>query len=234
MLEAVLFDLDDTLFDHRHARRCALQRLTVDFRSLNSFSIEELELSHEKHLVATHERLLDGTMSQDDARAIRLINFLADYRIEIDRPIAEEIDVGYRREYLKARRAVPDAVELINNLQGRVKLGVVTNGLVEDQWEKLRICGLENAFDAVVISAELDVRKPDPRIFATALDRIASTTTKTIMIGDSWANDVLGARSAGIPAIWVNRYNQSCPDASIAPEATEIAECLSILALEAN
>lgn len=206
----------------------ALRHLAKDFPQLNAFGVEELERIHELHLVATHERLLDGTLSQEDARAERLISFLADFKITIDRTAAEEADVGYRAAYMESRRAVPGAVELIKNLRGRTRLGVVTNGLVDDQLEKLRICGLDGVFDSVVISAELGVRKPDPAIFETALRQIGSTSADCIMIGDSWKNDVLGARSAGLRAIWINRYNQVCPDSSLATEVADISECLPL------
>jgi HAD superfamily hydrolase (TIGR01509 family) len=231
MYTAALFDLDDTLFDHKHARRCALRRLAEDFPRLNAFPIERVEAIHEQHLVTTHERLLDGTLSQDDARAERLISFLADFTILIDRSMAEKVDVGYRAAYTRSRRPVPGAVELINALRGRMKIGVVTNGLVADQWEKLRVCGLEKAFDAVIISAELGVRKPDPAIFEIALKRLGSTPNKCVVIGDSWKNDVLGARSAGLSAIWINRYAQTCPNPSIATEIKQIRNCETLLHL---
>lgn len=229
MYTTALFDLDDTLFDHKHARRCALRRLAWDFPHLNAFPIEKVEVVHEKHLVATHERLLDGTLSQDDARAERLIAFLADFNIPIDRSTAGKVDVGYRAVYTQSRRPVPGAVELIDALRGRMKLGVVTNGLVPDQWDKLRVCGLDKAFDAVVISAELGVRKPNRAIFETALERLGSTPGDSVMIGDSWQNDIVGAHSAGLAAIWINRYGGIIPDASLAETVWDIVECRSLL-----
>lgn len=229
MYTAVLFDLDDTLFDHKHARRCALRRLAEDFPELDSFEIERLESVHEKHLVATHERILDGTLSQDDARTERLISFLADFAILIDQRTAAKVDVGYRETYTNSRRPVPGAVELIQSLRGHVKLGVITNGLVPDQREKLCVCGLDDVFDAVVISAELNIRKPNPRIFETALERIGATAETSVMIGDSWTNDVRGARSAGLTAIWFNRYGTPVPDPSLAETVWDIADCRSLL-----
>ncbi len=97
-------------------------------------------------------------------------------------------------------------------IKRRASLGIVSNNLLDEQQEKLRVCGLDELVDALVVSEEAGVSKPDPAIFRVALDRLRVRADETVMIGDSWAADVEGARAAGIRAIWFNPAGAAAPD----------------------
>jgi putative hydrolase of the HAD superfamily len=90
-------------------------------------------------------------------------------------------------------------------------LGLITNGASCLQREKLAKAGLDEYFDAVVVSAEFGDGKPDPSIFMHAYSLLGSDSEHTVMIGDSIARDVDGALAVGVGAIWVNRYGQPRP-----------------------
>ena len=70
--------------------------------------------------------------------------------------------------------------------------------------DKLRYCELLELIDSITISEEAGYAKPDIRIFQTALDRLECKPEEAVVIGDSWENDILGARAAGIRGIWYN------------------------------
>jgi putative hydrolase of the HAD superfamily len=72
--------------------------------------------------------------------------------------------------------------------------------------------GLRPLVDAVVISAELGVAKPDPAIFAAALERLGVAAGDALHVGDSVEHDVAGARAAGIDAVLVARDGAEVPD----------------------
>jgi putative hydrolase of the HAD superfamily len=91
----------------------------------------------------------------------------------------------------------------------------VSNNLLEEQQEKLQICGLDVFVDALIVSEEAQVSKPDPAIFRVALDRLEVEPSQAVMIGDSWPADVEGARAAGIRAIWFNPNDAPAPDRGI-------------------
>jgi putative hydrolase of the HAD superfamily len=95
------------------------------------------------------------------------------------------------------------------------RIGIVSNNLLEEQQEKLQICGLDVFVDALIVSEETQVSKPDPAIFRIALDRLGVEPSESVMIGDSWAADVLGARAAGIRAIWFNPNGAPPPDPNV-------------------
>ena len=86
------------------------------------------------------------------------------------------------------------------------------------QVKKIAALGIDSFVDALVVSEEVGVPKPDARVFETALSRLGSTPDQAVMIGDSWSSDIVGATALGIPAIWLNRYDRPCPDASLATE----------------
>jgi FMN phosphatase YigB (HAD superfamily) len=91
---------------------------------------------------------------------------------------------------------------------------------VAEQKEKVVHFELDGLIDFLLVSEGVGVSKPDPRIFTLALDRASAEARETVMIGDSWENDVLGARNVGIAAIWFNRFRRSPPEPLTVPQLT--------------
>jgi putative hydrolase of the HAD superfamily len=102
-----------------------------------------------------------------------------------------------------------DAEPALRALSASFRLGVVTNGAACLQREKLAASGLSSFFDAVVVSAEVGVAKPDARVFEAALSALGVDCV--VMVGDSLRRDVEGARAAGLDAIWLNRAGSEVP-----------------------
>lgn len=214
--KVVLFDLDDTLFDHASAARAALRGVHDAHRSLASRDFARFELDHAQHLEDLHLRVVAGEIGIDEARLERFRRLLAQSGVAADDELLAQIAAGYRRSYLDARAPIAGARDLLAALEGRVKIGVVTNNLLEEQREKIRHCGLDGYVDELIVSEEAGVSKPDPAIFAIALDRLGVVAGDAVMIGDSWAADVEGAIAAGVRAIWFNRFNRPQPRADVA------------------
>src|SRR5258707_935413 len=84
-------------------------------------------------------------------------------------------------------------------------LALVTNGAPDVQREKLAPTTLAAHFKAIVISAELGIGKPDPRIFRSALDAFDVPSGDAVVVGDSLERDIEGARRAGIRSVWIDR-----------------------------
>jgi HAD superfamily hydrolase (TIGR01549 family) len=210
----VFFDLDDTLFDHTFSVRAGLASLAGPFPAFARQPLERLEELYATELEAQHPRVLAGQLTAEDAR-------LARFRILGRACGASDDDTGvqriadtYRAAYLAARRAVPGALELLRALRARtprICLGIITNNVVDEQLEKLRVLELRHVIDVLVISEEVGVTKPDPAIFHTALARARCDAAQAVMVGDSWTSDVLGAHAAGLRAVWLNRTARPCP-----------------------
>ena len=217
-LQLALFDLDDTLFDHQYSRRCGLLSLQHTYPFLAQIPLETLIAEHERQLTASYDRVLDGTVSIQTNRLERFRRMFRECGVELSDAEAERAMHEYRRAYEAHRRAVPGVLPLVTHLKPRVRLGVVTNGLRTVQQEKLVVCQLEGLVDFLLTSEEAGVQKPDPRLFLLALERGHARSETTVVIGDSWALDVLGAHHAGIRSIWLNRGQEPCPDARLSTE----------------
>jgi len=68
----------------------------------------------------------------------------------------------------------------------------------------------------VVISEDVGVVKPAPAIFEIALRQLGCASAQAVMVGNSWETDILGARQAGLSAVWLNRFDSHCPDETLA------------------
>ncbi|HYK99265.1 MAG TPA: HAD family hydrolase [Candidatus Acidoferrales bacterium] len=111
--------------------------------------------------------------------------------------------------YIAARRAGetidPEAEPALRDLRRDHGLALLTNGAGDVQREKLSRTPFAPYFDAVVISTEVGIGKPDPRIFARALAALDAAPGDATMVGDSLQRDIAGARSAGLRTIWLDR-----------------------------
>ena len=204
MIRAVLFDLDDTLFDHSHCARAALEDVRASHECFASITAAALERSHGEILEELHREVMIGRLDLDAARTERFRRLFAVAGVDADQQLASRAAASYRQRYLAERRAVSGAAALLMKVRERAKVGIVSNNLLEEQQDKLRCCELDQYVDVLVVSEEAGISKPDPRIFEIVLDRLRCRPQEAVMIGDSWDADVLGAAAAGIRAIWFN------------------------------
>ena len=232
MTQAVLFDLDDTLFDHRHCARAALDALRATHSCFASMSPTEFEQAHGQLLEELHARVLARDLGLDDARTERFRRLFLAAGVDASPEAAHAAAAEYRSCYLKSWRTVQGATELLTAVSAQVPIGIVSNNLVAEQQEKIRHCRLEPYLSAVVISEQAGVAKPDPAIFRIAVQQLACDPKETVMIGDSWAADIAGARAAGLRAIWLNRTGDPSPDPDApVPEIRALEPVRDVLAL---
>lgn len=226
-MRAVLFDLDDTLFDHRHCARASLQAVHGRHACLRGRSFEDVERDHAGLLEELHREVMLGRLDIDTARRERFRRLFLTVGERAPDALVQDAAAHYRRAYIAARRSIEGAAALLAHTRARAAVVVVSNNILEEQQHKLRDCGLERFIDALVVSEEEGISKPDPAIFLRALARVNSTPDEAVMVGDSWAADVAGARAAGIRAVWFNRDGLPRPEA-----ADDVAELRSLEPVE--
>jgi HAD superfamily hydrolase (TIGR01549 family) len=215
MVRAVLFDLDDTLFDHRRCARAALLGVRETHLCFERCDPGDIEAAHARILEELHLEVLAGERDLDAARVERFKRLYAWAGLDADAGLASRAARTYRERYLQARTEVRGAAALLASVRERARVIVVTNNLLDEQREKLRECGLAAHVDALVVSEEAGVSKPDARIFEIALRRAQVSAAEAVMVGDSWMNDVEGARAAGIRAIWFSRGGAPSPEPEV-------------------
>lgn len=122
----------------------------------------------------------------------------------IGHPPMEELLRFWREDHPRCTMPQEDALGVLGELRERgLKLGIVTNGEIAVQSAKIRQLGLEAWVDAVVISEEVGVKKPHPRIFQYALERVEALAGRTVFVGDHPENDVAGSAALGMLGIWM-------------------------------
>ena len=212
----LFFDIDDTLIDHRLAEEGGagqlFERHSTSFRaeSVQAF-VPDWQNASKKHL----EEFLKGNISFAEQRIRRCREVAA-------RPLTASVADLIFRDYLEACEAgwtvfeeVPSALE---SLKSRgVRLGVISNGNVEQQTGKLERMNLLRYFEPVLISESLGVAKPDRVIFQTAAARMGCSVEECVHAGDSLTADVQGALGAGMGAVWLDRLGGEPPPGTQAP-----------------
>ena len=210
--------MDDTIFDHALTCRAALDRLGRAWPLLRQRSVDAVWKEYARLLEAVHPEIVSGRLDPSAARRERFRRLARFCGGGISDTEAAEWSRQYRTQNQALRRAVPGVGRLLERLHGRTHVGVVSNNETSEQREKLRFLGFDRLIDDLVVSQEVGVSKPDPRIFEIALERAATGPEEAVMIGDSWANDVQGARGARIGAVWFNRFAAAPPERLGVPE----------------
>lgn len=211
-----LFDLDDTLFDHRRCYRGGLAALRRRWPGLRRLPWVEAIDEYERSLARLHPLVMQGALSSSDSRRARLRALFQAGGLDPGPVTLREAETLWAETYRVLWRCVPGSVPLLRSLRARgVRIGIVTNHQSAPQREKIRGLGLEGLVDQITISEEVGAVKPDPEIFASALRAASVDASAAVMIGDSWESDVLGARRAGIRPVWFRRGSEGPPDRSV-------------------
>ncbi|WP_309493367.1 HAD-IIIA family hydrolase [Candidatus Hecatella orcuttiae] len=130
---------------------------------------------------------------------------------------------------------VQGAFQLLKALKEKgYRLALVCNGDSVGTRRVMASSGLTNSFDVVVISGDVGIEKPDPRIFQIALERLGVKPEEAVMVGNRVDADVVGAKRAGMRSIlfkWNNRYPDSIDSEEKKPDFTvrSLDEVLKII-----
>jgi putative hydrolase of the HAD superfamily len=221
VIEAVLFDLDDTLHDDTQTYQRAAEGVAneiaaergVDGARLFAAYVAESEAFWKTLTVAVFDEPLVGLRARMWANALRSVG--------IDDPeLAARCGAAYndyRRRYLQLW---PGALELLHSLRERgCKLAMITNGMAETHREKIALLQLEDAFDEIFIADEVGLIKPDVRLFRLAADRLGIAPERCAMVGDRYDRDIRGAHDAGMFTVWMNVRDEAVPPGAPEPDA---------------
>ena len=244
-IRAVLLDLDDTLLPDAPAARAALRqtcRRAAEGRRLDPDRLHRTirrTASRRFYSSPQSARGLRVGMSSWEAlwgsyadggeewsayhawtRVYRRRVWEESLRMEGTRDpvLAADLARMFVRERRRRLRPFPDALPLLEALRGRHAVAIVTNGAGPQQREKLERSGLALHLPVVVTSEDAGIKKPDPRPFEIALERLGVGPDEAVMVGNSLGTDVLGARNAGVRAIWLDRSGRGVPSDREPPE----------------
>ncbi len=213
-IQAVFFDLDETLLDDDAAMRgaasltCHALARKYPWLDIENLADTYTRLSNEAWTSYGSVPKATGSVVSSGREIRQQVwgRALSLYGIS-HRDAAELAATVYQQERRRTYRLFPDAVELLTAILGRFKTGIITNGAGDVQREKILVTGIGAFIDELFISGELGVGKPDPEIFRIGLQTLGVSSDEALHIGDSLSSDIAGAKSAGMQTVWVNRKN---------------------------
>ncbi len=222
-----LIDADMTLFDYEKAERFALEAVCAACGV--AFNQEALERYHEIN-ESLWRKLERGEMTQDRLRVERFERFLRVVDSDADPADAAERFV----EHLgKGCYLFPQSLSLLQNLRARgCTVGILTNGITAVQKSRFRLSGLMPYVNALVISQEEGVSKPDRRIVERALEVLrCPDKADAVIVGDSLTSDMQAARNAQVDGIWYNPKRLPCPadNPYIRAEVTQLHDLIQFV-----
>lgn len=229
----ILFDLDDTLFDHAATARAALRASAEPLPFFDGVDFEVFYQRYSDLLEEYHPLMMAGQLSAEEARRLRFQRLLAPFWPAATAAQVEAFVHVNQGHYPRLRQPVAGARALLQALKPHYQIGIITNNRTAEQVEKLEFLQMTPLVDALITSEEVGVLKPDPRIFAVALQRLGARPEQTVLVGDNWHADVLGALAVGIRPLWLNRFGASRPLAHV-EELTSLEPLADVLQLIAG
>jgi 2-haloacid dehalogenase len=206
--KSIFFDADDTLFDYPRAERAAL------LACLNEFQIRsapEIFLNaYRRHNHDMWQAFERGETDQATLRVERFRRLAAELNIT-DLPL-DRVSSFYLEALSGQPQLLPGALDLVRELAKRFPLALITNGIASVQNKRFASSPITSYFQSIVISEEVGIAKPDPRIFTPALQKIGVEAADVLYVGDSVSSDMAAARNAGMDFCWLNPGSIPVPD----------------------
>ena len=211
-----MFDLDGTLLDRDSSLKSFINtqydRLLTDLKHID-------KQNYVRRFIELDDR---GYVWKDKVYQSLVAEF------EIDRLNWQYLLNDYETEFTNYCQPFPYLLETLTSLQQQYRLGIITNGRTVFQLRSIEGLGIEDYFDTILISEAEQVRKPQPEIFNTALSRLKTTPKASVYIGDNPQADIVGAKNAGLKAIWKRDRFWTQPETADAI-IDELSEILPIL-----
>lgn len=231
-IKAVIFDLDGTLCHYGIPVEEALEKaITSHSPKLWTERREKLTKENYNHAfwnVAEKQKKAEFKYSTRISAFKELLK-LSEVNVEID-----ELVVSMAETYTKLRvnslKFFEEVEEVLEEVSSKFKLGLLTNGPSDTQWEKISQLKLDTRFKHIIVSGDLKVSKPQPPIFEKMLDKLGCSAQEALYVGDSLVYDVQGANNSGLISVWLNRDHQK-PESGLPKPDYEINDLKGLLGL---
>lgn len=204
-IEWIWFDLDDTLYDFAESSHIGLSRIYCEYGLDSYFSTVDHWIDVYHHFNAIQWGLYNkGLTDQHSLRYHRFVDPLLEGGMSQAKTdeLVWELDVVYLKYLGETGLLIDGAFEAVAHLKNKgYKIGVLSNGFTGVQNAKMKSSGLDALVDCLVLSDEININKPDRRLFDYALQKANTTAAVSLMIGDNPDTDIAGAINAGWKAL---------------------------------
>ena len=198
----LFFDLDDTLWAFTQNARDTFEELYDKYRYDRFFhSFQHYYTLYQQHNLELWAAYGRGQLTKDELNRQRFL-----YPLEAvgagDAELAKAFTDDFFTLIPTKSGLMPHAREVLEYLHPRYNLYILSNGFQELQCRKMRSAGIDRYFKKVVLSDDIGVLKPRAAIFHFALSATQSQLGESLMIGDSWDSDVVGAKGVGMHQVF--------------------------------
>lgn len=198
-IKYLFFDVDDTLFDFRKCGTAAIRNGFEKFGLKYDENVPDIFFEINRGF---WKRIEKGEITRDYLSAHRFDAVFAALGIEFDGPVFEE---EFRRGIYSSCEEVEGAVETVKTLSEKYPLFVASNSYYDQQYNRLRLAGIEGCFRGIFVSEDIGYAKPSQEFFTAALKKAGvKNPSEAMMIGDSPDADITGACSVGMRTCWLN------------------------------
>ncbi|CEI82528.1 hydrolase [Oceanobacillus oncorhynchi subsp. incaldanensis] len=219
-MDTIIFDMDDTLYDQAATfRKTCKKMLNV---ALSEAELNHLYLLSRKHSDALFDDQVAGKITMEEMHIRRIKDACAEIGIQITAEQALEFQDSYVQEQGKIE-LFDEVVELLDYLSASQKqLAVMTNGAEGHQAMKIKQLKLNKWIpeERLFISETIGHAKPSTAAFQFMEDKLGLKKENTVYVGDSFANDIVGAKQAGWHAVWMNHRQREEPEGRIKADKT--------------
>ena len=209
----IFFDLDHTLWDFEKNSGLAFNEIFIELNfpfSLDVFLKFYNPINH-----AQWKLYRENKITQEDLRFNRLNKTFEKLNYSASIGLIDKISEQYITYLSTFPHLFEGAIELLEALKNRFRLHIITNGFDKVQQFKIENSGIKSFFEFVFTAEKVGFKKPHPEIFIQSLKTVNTTAEASIMIGDSFEADILGALNQGMQAIHFNSHNEEvhakCP-----------------------
>lgn len=200
----LFFDLDDTLWAFSYNARDTFEEMYRKYHyDLYFRSFQHFYDLYEQRNAELWAEYADGKVTKDELNRQRFLHPLEAVGAA-DAALAKAFSDDFFAVIPTKSRLMPHAREVLEYLAPKYNLYILSNGFQELQCHKMRSAGIDGYFKKIVLSDDIGVLKPWPEIFHFALSATQSQLGESLMIGDSWQNDIAGARGVGMHQVFYN------------------------------
>jgi len=202
----VFFDLDHTLWDFDRNSALAFERVFKKYEI--QLPLPDFLKEYEPINLIYWKKYREEMVTKEQLRRGRLTETFDLFNMEFPLETIDALAACYIEELPIDNHLFVDTIEILEYLSKKYTLHVITNGFEEVQHLKLKNSAIKKYFSSITTSEEVGLKKPNPVIFETALIKASTVPQKSIMIGDSFEADIVGAENVGMHTLFFNYRNE--------------------------
>lgn len=206
-LTDIFFDLDHTLWDFEKNSKLTFKKIFEEDKidtDLEEFLSYYNPINH-----AYWKKYRENQISQEELRFNRLADTFSQIGFMISTDQINYISDAYINYLSSFPHLFDGTIPLLEKLNSRYNLHIITNGFQEVQYFKIKNSGLDPYFDFVFTADQVGFKKPHPQIFIEALKKTNANPQNSLMVGDSLEADILGALAQGMHAVHFNSHKEA-------------------------